>query len=73
MSSYTYEYARRVRNNVSNALWQLNSFVNILNQNINVNGETLDKNTVKKLNSQLNNSLYYLNYTILPTALNSDD
>ena len=73
MNNDTYEQAKSVRNNVSNALGQLNSFVNILKQNINVNGEILDKDTINKLNGQLNSSLSYLNYTILPTALKSGD
>lgn len=73
MAGDVYEQARRVRNNVSNALWQLNSFVSLFNQNFNVNGETLSKSNVNKAKNQLNNSLYYLNYTILPTALKSED
>ena len=71
MTNDVYEQAKKVKNNVNNALWQLSSLESLFSQNFNVNNETFNKESINKLSEQLNNSLYYLNYTIIPTALKS--
>ncbi|MBR6516463.1 MAG: hypothetical protein IKT40_06360 [Bacilli bacterium] len=67
-----YDQTRRVKSYINDALSQLDSFVSILNQNFNVNGETLNKAAIDKAKKQINTALNYVNYTVLPTAFISD-
>ena len=72
MTNDIYEQAKKVKNNVNNALWQLSSLESLFSQNFNINNEIFNKESINKLSEQLNGSLYYINYTIIPTALKSN-
>ena len=69
---YLHDRAKKVRYNIDDAVDEIDSFLNLLDDCFTVNGKPLNKGKVNEVRDQLADNYWYARYTVCPTALESD-